>query len=516
MVLNKNVSRLTKNSLLLYLRSFFNMLIALFTVKIVLKTLGVVDYGIYNVVAGIVTMLGFLSTTMTGASQRFFSFELGRKDYVKLRKTFSATFFIYVLIAVIVIIIAETVGLWFLNNKMVIPDDRVQASFWVFQFSILSFIAVIMAIPFQSIIIAKEKMKIYAYVGFFEAFLKIIVVYLLTTISFDKLILYAILMFTSTLLSSSIYQIYCLKKFKETKLIFSVEKKIITKILSYAGWNMIGAISNILRSNGINIVLNLFFGPVVNAARAIANQIYVAINTLIINFYLAVRPQITKSFASNEHNYFINLVHKSSKFSYFIVLFITMPIIIETEFILEIWLNQVPQYSVLFTRLILIALITETINNQLIAAIQASGKIKIYQIVISSILMTVLPISYLLFNLGAAPEYAFYVSIVLIVFNFVPQLIIVKKTIKFSIRNYLRLVVLPILLVTISSYPMLIFIHSVFDYGLFRFIVVCFSSVFILFCSIYFFGLSKSERSMFNSFYNNLINTFKQRIKLLK
>lgn len=490
------------------------MLVALFTVKIVLKSLGVIDYGIYNVVGGIVTMLGFLSTTMTGASQRFFSFELGRNDHLKLRKTFSLTFIIYALIAVIVIVISETIGLWFLKNKMVIPDDRLQASFWVFQFSILSFVTVIMSIPYQSIIIAKEKMKIYAYVGIFEALLKIAVVFLLTTISYDKLILYAVLMFSSTFLCCSVYQIYCLKNFKETKLIFTIDKRIIKNLISYAGWNMIGAISNILRLNGVNVLLNLFFGPVVNAARAITNQIYVAINSLMINFYLAVRPQITKSFAANDYNYFINLVHKSSKFSYFIVLLMTMPIIIETKFVLEIWLNQVPKHSVIFIRLVLIALILETINNQLVAAIQASGKIKTYQIVISLILITVLPISYMLFTFGAAPEYTFYISIGLILFNFIPQLIIAKKTIKFSIMEYLRLVVLPIFMVTFSSYSIIVFIHSFFDYGLFRFIVVCFSTLFILFFSIYFFGLSKSERIVLKSFCNKFIITTKQKLKL--
>lgn len=482
------------------------MAVSLYTVKLVLNCLGVVDYGIYNVVGGVVAMLSFLSSSMTGSSQRFFSFDLGRKDYKKLRKTFSATFYIYVIIALISVAIAETIGLWFLENKMVIPNDRINASFWVFQLSILSFVIGIISIPYQSVIIAREKIRIYTYIGFIEAFLKIVVVYLLYNISYDKLVLYSILMLLSILITNSIFFIYSRISFNETKLILYFEKKIFSEITSYASWNVLGAFSNILRTNGLNILINLFFGPLVNAAMAIANQINGAINNLVINFYLAVRPQITKAFASNNYNYFLDLIYTSSKFSYYIVLIITMPLIIETDFVINMWLNQPPDYSVIFVRLLLIGLILETVNNQLVSALQATGNIKIYQIVISSISMAVLPVSFLFFKLGAAPEYAFYIYIGLIIFNFIPQLIIVKKIINLSLLAYFKKVLFPVISVTIVSFSLNLYIYNSLNYGIHRFIIILTIGLIINFISIYFVGISANERSIAKHYIGKIIS----------
>jgi O-antigen/teichoic acid export membrane protein len=503
----ENNKRIAKNTLLLYFRTILTMLVALFTVRIVLDVLGIIDYGIFNVVGGIVTMLGFLSGTMAGASQRFLAFEIGRNDKVRLKKMFSVTLTIYVFIAFVVLIVAETFGLWFVNHKMVIPPDRIEAARWVYHFAVFSFVMTIITIPYQSVIIAREKMNIYALIGIIEVVAKLLIVYLLVLISFDKLKLYAILAFSTTTIITLIYRIYCKKNFEEATFKLSKDWSIFREISSYAGWNMIGSIANIFRTNGVNILLNLFYGPIVNAARGISFQITSAMNNLILNFYMAVRPQITKTYASGDNKYFIKLVFQSSKFSFFLLLLLTMPLIIETHFILELWLRKIPPNVILFTRLMIISLLIETINNQLIAALQASGKIKHYQITISLMLLLILPVSYLLFKFKAPPESTFYVSIGVVLLYFFPQILIVKKVIQFSVKSYFSQVIIPIITVTIISYILPVMIHLSMEYGMFRFFVVSLSGLLFSSVTIYTFGISQNERNMIKSYINKKIKT---------
>ena len=482
------------------------MLVSLFTVRIVLDVLGIIGYGIFNVVGGIVMMLGFLGGTMAGASQRFLAFEIGRNDKVRLKKTFSVTLTIYVFIAFLVIIIAETFGLWFVNHKMVIPPDRIEAARWVYHFAVFSFVMTIITIPYQSVIIAREKMNIYALIGILEVAAKLLIVYLLVLISFDKLKLYSMLVFITTTIITLIYRTYCKKNFEEATFKLSKDWSIFREISTYAGWNMIGSIANIFRTNGVNILLNLFYGPIVNAAQGIAFQITAAINNLILNFYMAVKPQITKTYASGNNIYFIKLVFQSSKFSFFLLLLLTMPLIIETHFILDLWLMEIPPYVILFTRLMIIGLLIETINNQLISALQASGKIKHYQITISLMLLLIIPISYLLFKFKAPPESTFYVSIGIVLLYFYPQIFIVKKVIQFSVKLYFNQVIIPIIIVTIISYVLPFIIHLNMEYGILRFFVVSFSGLIFSLFSIYFLGISKGEKTMVKSWVNRKIS----------
>jgi O-antigen/teichoic acid export membrane protein len=504
-----NNKRIAKNTTLLYLRMILTMLVSLFTVRVVLDTLGVVDYGIFNVVGGIVTMLSFLSGTMASASQRFLAFEIGRNDDFRLKKTFSTTVIIYGIIAFFIFIIAETIGLWFLNNKMIIPTERFEAARWVYHFSVFSFITTVMTIPYQAVIIAREKMKVYALMSIIEVSLKLLIVYLLVLFSFDKLKLYAFLLFGSTTIITFIYRFYCKRSFQEANFKFHKDKLMFNEILNYAGWNMIGAVANILRSSGVNILLNMFYGPVINASRGLAFQISSAINAFIINFYVAVRPQITKAYSSGDFKYFKTLVFQSSKFSYFFLLFLTMPLIIEIEFILEIWLKEFPPNVILFTRLMIIGLMIETMNNQLVAALQAAGKIKLYQTVVSSILISILPISYLFFYLGFPPEVTFYVSIAVIIVCFVPQLLIVRKIIGFSISSYLKNVTFIMLTVTIASFLLPLFVHFNMVISFKRFLIVILCGIVSSLSSVYFLGLSKSEREMIKSYINKMIKNIK-------
>ena len=389
---------------------------------------------------------------------------------------------------------------------MVIPPDRIEAARWVYHFAVFSFVMTIITIPYQSVIIAREKMNIYALIGILEVAAKLLIVYLLVLISFDKLKLYSMLVFITTTIITLIYRTYCKKNFEEATFKLSKDWSIFREISTYAGWNMIGSIANIFRTNGVNILLNLFYGPIVNAAQGIAFQITAAINNLILNFYMAVKPQITKTYASGNNIYFIKLVFQSSKFSFFLLLLLTMPLIIETHFILDLWLMEIPPYVILFTRLMIIGLLIETINNQLISALQASGKIKHYQITISLMLLLIIPISYLLFKFKAPPESTFYVSIGIVLLYFYPQIFIVKKVIQFSVKLYFNQVIIPIIIVTIISYVLPFIINLNMEYGILRFFVVSFSGLIFSLFSIYFLGISKGEKTMVKSWVNRKIS----------
>ena len=449
---SENNKRIAKNAALLYFRMLITMLVSLFTVRIVLDVLGVVDYGIYNVVAGVVTMFSFLSGTMASASQRFFAYEIGSDNILKLRKIFSVTFTIYVLIALVVLLLTETIGLWFLNHKMVLPEDRIEAANWVYQFAILSFVLTIMAIPYQAVIIAREKMKIYAYVSIIEVTLKLLIVLLLLLFSIDKLKLYSVLMFISAGIVAFIYRSYCKNKFNEATYSFSNDKELYREILSYSGWNILGSLSVVFKNQGVNILLNLFFNPAINAARGIAFQINAILLNFSNSFYTAVRPQITKSYASGDTLYMRNLVFQSSKFAFFLMMILTIPLLLETKFVLTLWLKELPDYVVVFSQLVMINSLIEVMNMPLVSAIQATGRMKLYQTTISVLLLMNLPISYFFLKLGFAPESTMIISILISIISFIPRLIICQKIAFIPAFLYAKDVVLRVIGVFSSVY----------------------------------------------------------------
>jgi O-antigen/teichoic acid export membrane protein len=492
----ENRQRLAKNTALLYFRMILIIIVSLFTVRVVLNILGVEDYGIYNVVGGVVTMFSFLSATMASASQRFFAFEIGRRDLTKLKQIFNLSFIIYIIISIVILLFAETIGLWFLNNKMVIPAERIVATNWIYQFAILSFLVTILTLPYNSSIIAHEDMRIYAFVSILEVVLKLGIVYLLFFFQKDKLIIYGGLLLFTTIIVSLTYRAICIKKYIECSFSFYWNKTIFKEMISYAGWNMVGAIANIFKNQGINILLNLFFGPIVNAARGVAFQVNSALNSFVTNIYMAVRPQITKAYASGEKAYMMQLVFQSAKMSYFLLLLLSMPVLLETNYILTLWLKIVPDYVVLFTRLLIINILIESMNNQLVAALQAVGKIKYYQAIVSTMLLLNLPISYLLLRLGYGPEVCLYISIAITIICFIPQIWIAHATTGMSIKSYFQQVIWIMFIVTIISSIIPYLFFSNIDYGLSRFLLVGFSWVISSLITIYYFGLTKNERIM--------------------
>lgn len=450
---SSNNKRIAKNTIALYFRQILTMIVSLYTSRVVLNTLGVVDYGIYNVVGGVVVMFGFLNSTMASASQRFFAIDISNNK-PRLRQTFSLTFLSYLIIAITAFILCETFAVWFLNNKMVIPVERMYAANWVLHFSIITFVVNIMTAPYLSLIIAREKMAVYAYSSVVEAILKLGVVYLLLLAKWDKLIVYSVLMFCVTFFVTAFYRHYCKKQFEESHYFFYYDKRRLKEMFSFAGWNILGAIANVLRSQGINVVLNLFFNPAINAARGIAYQVNSAISSFSNNFYTAVRPQIIKQYANGNHSEMFKIIYYSSKLSFFLLLIISMPILVYTDDILVIWLKTPPAYTSLFVRLIILNSLIEVINFPLVNGLQACGRIKGYQIFISIMYLLILPISFILYKLSFPPETAMIVNVVIVGISVIPRLIFCKKYISLSIVDYTKAVILR---VAIVSFPCLVY-----------------------------------------------------------
>ncbi|WP_319227437.1 lipopolysaccharide biosynthesis protein [Draconibacterium orientale] len=493
--IQQNNRRIAKNTLLLYIRMILVLGVTLYTVRIILDALGVIDYGIYNVIGGIVIMFSFLSNTMASATQRFFAFELGKNNVSQLSKIFSTSMTIYFIFAIGIFFLAETVGLWFVNTQMTIPESRLTAANWAFQFSIFSFMASMFSIPYTSVIIAREKMKIYAYISIIEVILNLLVAYLIVFISTDKLKLYASLIFIIKTVIAICYRQYCKSKYKECKYHFCWDKQLFSKLSSYSGWMLFGASGIVIRNQGINILLNVFFNPVVNAARGIAMQIDTAINQFVLNFIKATYPQITKYYATNQIMEMKKLVLRSSKFSFFLLFTITLPLLFETQFILEIWLKEVPEYVVLFTRLTIIMTLIDSFSHSLMAAAQATGKIKKYQIIIGSALILNLPVTYIFLKIGFNPEIAYIIAINISIINLILRLLLLRQMIGLSIRDFVNHVLIKVSLPVIISLILPLYFFRNIDHGIFRIILISLSCITISISSIYFIGLTKNERT---------------------
>lgn len=506
----ENNKRIAKNTLMLYFRMILTMLVSLYTSRVVLNVLGVSDYGTYNVVGGVVAMFGFFNSAMSAATQRFLSYELGRNDYVQLRKTFNATLIIHSVIAILIFILAETIGLWFVNTQLNLPEGRMEAARWVYHFSVLSFMVSIIQVPFNSIIIARERMSVYAYMSILEVVLKLIIVFVLTWIAFDKLKLYGILLFTVSFIVASIYRIYCLKQFDETRFKLVKDRDLYKTLISYSGWNLFGNVAGVAKGQGVSIILNIFFGTVVNAAQGVANQVSAAVTSFVGNFQMASNPQIIKSYAAEDKAYMTNLVIRTSKFSFYLLFILTLPVMLEIEYILKLWLKLVPDYTAVFTILILINALIDTVSGPLMTSLQATGKIKVYQSVVGILLILILPISYLFFKLGFPPESTFLVSISIAVIAFIFRLLLTKKQIpEFSIRQFLQEILIrniPVILLSVLI-PWMIRINM--QVGFARLMIVTFTSLSISTITIYLMGLKSNEKA----FVRDAMNTFVSKIK---
>ena len=491
-----NNKRIAKNTLFLFVRMFFTMGVSLYTSRVVLNTLGVEDYGVYSIVGGIVTLFSFFNSAMTSATQRFLAFDIGKNDLGQLKKTFNATLNIHIAISVLVLMLAETIGLWFVNHKLNLPIDRMTAVNWVYQFSVFTFLLGIVQVPYDALIIAREKMSIYAYMSFVEVILKLIIVYLLVVFAFDKLILYAGLLFLVSFIVRMGHKYYCKRFYEESKYQFYFDKSLYKILLSYSGWSLFGNLAGVARGQGTNVLLNLFFGTVLNAAYGITMQVQGTVQSFVTNFQMAVNPQIIKLYAAGNQEQCLKLIFQSAKFSYFLMFIIVLPIIYNIDFILELWLKAPPKHTSIFVVLSLIGLLIECVSGPLMIAAQATGKIKWYQIVIGTLIFINLPIAYTLLNVYENPELVFYASIIISLLSLVFRLLFLKKIMKFPIFSFFQDVLLRIIIVTFLAmviyhfYFQLIIIRNNIEYFIINIIVLGFITIFL----VYVVGVNNEEK----------------------
>lgn len=499
-----NNKRIAKNTLLLYVRMLFTMAVSLFTSRVILNTLGVEDYGINNVVGGIVTMFSVLSGSLSSSISRFITFELGKRNIERLKTIFSTGVNIQLGMSVLIIIIAEAVGIWFLNAKMNIPADRMVAANWVFQCAILTFVLNLLSVPYNAAIIAHEKMSAFAYISVVEVTLKLIIVYMLTISPFDRLKTYAVLLLCVGAVIRFIYGYYCKRHFEECTYHLVFDKPVLKEMTGFAGWNFLGNGSYMLNTQGVNILMNLYFGVAVNAARGIATQVDAALKQFVNNFTTAVNPQITKSYAQGDLDYMHKLVCRSAKFSAFLMLFFAIPILLETQSILTIWLKTVPEYAAIFLQLIIISSFVDTVlANSLVTSMFATGNIKRYQIIVTTIGCLVFPFSWIAFQLGFQPEIAYVLYFIIYTVLLGVRLYLLKDMVKLPIMMYVREVLYRVLPVMIICFIIPMMIRYSMQEGWMRLILLCLVSTIVTAVVEYSIGLTKNERKFIVGKINN-------------
>lgn len=487
--------RIAKNTVFLYIRMLLVMGATLYTSRIVLNVLGAEDYGLYNVVGGLVTMFTFLNGSLGSATSRYITFELGRKDYERVNRVFNVALLIHIILAVLIIILAETIGLWFFYEKMTIPEERMSAAFWVYQISILTCFFSLTQVPYNAMIIANENMRIYAWVGIVESVFKLAIAFILPFAPFDTLVYYALLLCVVQISIMLFYRIYCGRNFKESKIILYKDKTLYKEMFSYAGSDLIGNLSVLAQGQGLNILLNMFFGPVVNAARGIAYQVQGAVTQFSNNFMTAVRPQIIKSYAEGDINGMMRLVKDSSCFSFYLMWLICMPIFLETDYILSLWLGEYPEHSVSFLRLVLILCLIQTLKTPRTTVFHATGHIQRINIVVGSILCGVLPVAYLLLKFGCEPESVFMAAnVTMVVSEFVSALIL-KRYIDYSASKYLMEVHGRCILVACLSILMPVMIYDIWLEPTFgRLVLTVFITSISIITVVFAVGIRSGER----------------------
>jgi len=504
-----NNKRIAKNTLLLYFRMLLMMFVTLFTSRVVLDKLGVTDYGIYNVVGGIVAMLGFLNGSMSNAVQRYLSFEIGKNNEEGVNRIFNVSLLAHVGIAIFVLIVMEIAGVWYLNTHMNIPVNRMEAANWVLQCSILTTLFTIVQVPYNAIIISKEQMGIYAYISILEVILKLLVVYMLTIGNFDKLKLYSVLIMVVTIGIMMIYRFYCSRKYKEAKFKFIKDWDLLRQIVGFASWNMLGELAWVFTGQGVNIILNSFFGPVVNAARGLAEQVNGAVNRFVANFQTAVNPQLIKNYASDQFDEMKKLLYRSTRFSYYLLFALSLPIILKMDFILHLWLKDVPEYTTGFCQLVLVCSLVSTLSNLLAQVARAYGKIRNYQVVVSLFLFMNFPLSFIVLQMGCSPLATMCVNIGIQGALLFVRLRLTGKMIQMTYGNFIKNVLLQVMMVTVLALVIPLAICSLLDNSFVSFIVVCLVSFVSVCLSTYGLGMNANERQYILSIISKVIKKVK-------
>lgn len=490
----ENNKRIAKNTLYMYFRMGITLLISLFTARVVLNALGVNDYGLYNVVGGFIGILGYLNMLLSQSSSRFITFGLGKGDIANLKKTFSACMTIHLIISIITLILGETIGLWFVNNKLMIDPGRLNVANYIYQLSLFNAVLNIMQTPFQGCITAHEKMSIYAYMSIFDVVMKLLIIYLLLCFNGDKLILYSTFYFSVSIITFIIYRIYCLKKFEECNMKLRYDKKLYQEIFRYIGWNTLGSFAFMANNQGITVLLNMFFGTFVNAARGIAMNLCNYINQFVSGFQIAANPQIIKYYAQGDTRQMNTLIKENAKYSSYLILIIGIPIFIETESILMLWLGQVPEYTVWFVRLSIIQILIQSIDSPVGNGIHAYGKMRLPNLTSAIVYLSILPISFVLLKLGTSPITSYIIIIIAYPVALAFDLWILNKYSQFNILEYVKEVIIKMFIIILISSLLPAIIHQNLELGFLRLIIVGILSIITTISAIYYIGLTPSMR----------------------
>lgn len=490
--------RIAGNTLLLYIRMVLIMLINLYVVRVVVDALGNSDYGIYHTVAGIVMMLSFIVSTLSVACQRYYSHEMICSDSSGLRDVFNLSLLVFAMLTVLLIPVMELGGPWLMERKLQL-DGRDTAARWAFQCAVLSFIFSIIRTPYQGMVIAREKMKVYAYISIFEALASLAIAILIQKSDGDRLILYSVLMCAAQVAVSLYYMVYCTAFYRECRFRFYWSGEKFREMFGFVGWNMVGTLAGTCKSYGITLLLNHFFGNVVVTARTLAYKVYMTIVQLSDNFYMAIRPQIFKSYSDGDKDGMLKLVCQSTKFSFFLVLIISLPMFLETESIMNIWMRKdVTLEAVLFTKLSIVNMLIEVFVNPLASSMQAYGNIRNYQIICGGLLLLILPVAYLFLRMGFAAKSVFWVSIVICFMAVVVRVILVNHYIGLDMKAYSRDVVVPVIEVLVVSSVIPVSLELAIGAVWARFAVVCLTSVLMVVLTVYSLGLTATERQHLN------------------
>jgi len=495
----ENNKRIAKNTLFLYFRSILTLGVGLYTSREVLAQLGVSDFGIYNVVGGVIVLFSFIQGAMNSATSRFFTFDLGKGDFGQLKKTFSLSVIIHIFTALLIFILGETIGLWFLNTQLVIPEERMEAANFVYQFTVFTACVGILQVPYMVAITAHERMKVFAYAGIADAMFKLTVVLALGFAPFDKLKFYSILLFSVFVVMNSFYYAYCRRNFKETRFEWFWDKKMFLERMGFGGWTMLQGTSAIAALQGVNMLLNMFHGVVANAAYGIMTQVSSAMNQFVFNFFTAINPQITKSYAKGDMDYLHRLLFRAGKFSFLISFALAVPLVINMDFILHLWLKTVPEYTIAFCQIRVIDWAMWMFVIPLSLAITSTGKIKQFMIIDSIFIFMNFILSYIFLSQEFSPVSVPIIYISVNIFRYVLYLVFSKKLINLSIGQYLRKVYIKSLIVALISVPLPIFI-SLYIKGWFALFATTGSFILLFLFSVIFFGLDKNERIMILSF----------------
>lgn len=501
---NENIA---KNSILLSVRMVIVMIISLYISRITLRNLGVEDFGIYNVVCGFVAMFTFLSAAMTSGIQRFYNYEYAKHGIDGANKVFVTSLQSQAFLALIVVVLLESVGLWYIHEKMQIPENRFISALWIFQMSVVSMVISMFQASFDAAIMAHEKMGFYAFLSILNQILKLVIVLLLPYLPGDKLITYGLLFLLVTLIDLFISAIYSRARFREIRLKKMFEKRLFKDMFVFSGWNILGKFSLTMREQGLNMILNLFFGPVINAARGLAFQVTSALNGFVSNISVAVKPQLTQSYAQGLCNRTFLLMFANTKIGYLVLFFLALPVCLEIDFILNIWLGpDVPNYTNSFVVIVFLITLLNGLQGNISFVVHANGNLKLYSIITSLITLLVVPFGFISLKLGFSPNSVFWVCLVITFLNYIVSVVILNRLVPFSLKEYCFKVILPLLLMSVIAIPVPLCSRLVMNSGWLRLMVVTSVSMVSTIISAYYLALSKSERGFVKTIINSKLS----------